>query len=151
MDKDGEVYHRLCSARSYLRRLDDFWVRAAEANGITFEHYNVLLTIFCLNGKNLPVRVLAEHLVRDRTATAQLCRRMEQIGLLKLAYEPDSGRPQLLVSLSDQGREIMEAVTKAALQQREEYVFGLPENKRESIAEAVRFSWLYGLESKDVA
>src|ERR1051325_2816135 len=101
-----DIYVQLTTARNYLRTLDDFYARAAAAHNTTFEHYQVLLAVHCLGENNLPLRVLAEHLVRDRTATGQLCKRMQQVGLLDLTYESNSHRPQLLVSLSERGREV---------------------------------------------
>jgi hypothetical protein len=63
----------------------------------------------------LPLRSLAEHLVRDRTATGQLGKRMQQLGLLELAYESNSHRPQLLVSLSERGVQVLKSIKKDGL------------------------------------
>jgi DNA-binding MarR family transcriptional regulator len=98
-----DIYEQLTAARNYLRTLDDFYARAAAAHNTTFEHYQVLLAVHCLGETNLPLRALAEHLVRDRTATGQLCKRMQQLDLLDLTYESNSHRPQLLVSVSERG------------------------------------------------
>jgi DNA-binding MarR family transcriptional regulator len=97
------IYEHLNTARNYIRRLDDFCAKAAAVHNTTFEHYLVLLAVHCLGDSFLPLRSLAEHLVRDRTATGQLCKRMQQQGLLELAYESHSHRPQLLVRLSERG------------------------------------------------
>src|SRR5262245_28939858 len=139
------IYEHINTARSYIRRLDDFYARAAAAHNTTFEHYLVLLAVNCLSDSFLPLRVLAEHLVRDRTATGQLCKRMQQLGLLELTYESNSHRPQLLVSLSERGREVLKAITEDGLEDRDRYLLSLPADKRLYLAEAVRFSWLDGL------
>jgi DNA-binding MarR family transcriptional regulator len=144
-DNSG-IYEHLNIARNYLRRLDDFYAKAAVSHNATFEHYLVLLAVHCLGTSYLPLRVLAEHLVRDRTATGQLCRRMQQLGLLELAYESNSYRPQLLVTLSEHGGQVLKAITEDALTSREEYVSSLPADKRIDLAAAVRW-WLDGLES----
>lgn len=141
------IYERLHTARSYLRRLDDFCARAAAANNTTFEHYQVLLAVHCLPTDQVPLRILAEQLVRDRTATGQLCKRMQQLGLLELSYESNSHRPQLLVSLSDRGQSVLEMITETALRSRDRYLGSLPADKRSALATAVRSSWLDGLES----
>lgn len=157
MSEDGElslkstdIYEQLTTARNYLRILDDFYTRAAAAHNTTFEHYQVLLAVHCLGEKSLQLRVLAEHLVRDRTATGQLCKRMQQLGLLDLTYETNSHRPQLLISLSQRGKEALEAITVDGLRDRDRYLLSLPPDKRLFLAEAVRFSWLDGLE-QDIA
>lgn len=141
-----DIYEQLTAARSYLRTLDDFYARAAAAHNTTFEHYQVLLAVHCLDEISLPLRTLAEHLVRDRTATGQLCKRMQQLGLLDLTYESNSHRPQLLVSLSERGKEVLKAITEDGLKNRDKYLMSLPTDKRLYLAEAVRFSWLEGLE-----
>jgi DNA-binding MarR family transcriptional regulator len=141
-----DIYEQLTTARNYLRTLDDFYARAAAAHNTTFEHYQVLLAVHCLGEVSLPLRVLAEHLVRDRTATGQLCKRMQQLNLLDLTYEANSHRPQLLVSLSERGREVLRAITEDGLKNRDIYLNSLPPDKRQYLAEAVRFSWLDGLE-----
>ncbi len=141
-----DIYSQLTAARNYLRKLDDFYARAAAEHNTTLEHYQVLLAVHCLREHSLPLRLLAEHLVRDRTATGQLCRRMEQLGLLALSYESNSHRPQLLVSLSERGAEVLRAVTEAGLGKRDRYLRTLPADKQQYLAEAVRFSWLEGLE-----
>jgi DNA-binding MarR family transcriptional regulator len=144
----SDIYGQLTTARSYLRKLDDFYSRAAASHSTTFEHYQVLLAVHCLGENDLPLRVLAEHLVRDRTATGQLCKRMQQLDLLDLGYESNSHRPQLLVSLSDRGGEVLWAITEDGLKNRDRYLNSLPYDKRLYLAEAVRFSWLAGLEQK---
>ena len=141
-----DIYAQLTTARNYLRTLDDFYARAAAAHNTTFEHYQVLLAVHCLGETSLQLRVLAEHLVRDRTATGQLCKRMQQLGLLDLMYESNSHRPQLLVSLSERGKEALKAITEDGLKNRDRYLMSLPADKRLYLAEAVRFSWLDGLE-----
>jgi DNA-binding MarR family transcriptional regulator len=141
-----DIYEQLTTARNYLRTLDDFYARAAAAHSTTFEHYQVLLAVHCLGEISLPLRLLAEHLVRDRTATGQLCKRMQQLGLLDLTYEANSHRPQLLVSLSERGKEVLKAITEDGLRNRDIYLNSLPLDKRQYLAEAVRFSWLDGLE-----
>ncbi|HSB10571.1 MAG TPA: hypothetical protein VLM38_13870 [Blastocatellia bacterium] len=145
---ETEIYERLHLARSYLRRLDDFYARAAGAHNTTFEHYQVLLAVHCLPTDQVPLRVLAEQLVRDRTATGQLCKRMQQLGLLELSYESNSHRPQLLVSLSDRGRTALRAITEDATRSRDRYLVSLPANKRADLAAAVRSAWIDGLESE---
>lgn len=142
---DIDIYSHLTAARNYLRKLDDFYARAAAAHNTTFEHYQVLLAVHCL-GDNLTLRVLAEHLVRDRTATGQLCRRMEQSGLLELTYEVNSHRPQLLISISQRGMDVLKTITEDGLRNRDQYLRSLGPEKRLYLAEAVRFSWLEGLE-----
>lgn len=144
-----DIYEQLTTARNYLRTLDDFYARAAAAHNTTFEHYQVLLAVHCLGEASLPLRVLAEHLVRDRTATGQLCKRMQQLGLLDLTYESNSHRPQLLVSLSERGKDVLQAITEDGLKNRDKYLNSLPPDKRLYLAEAVRFSWLDGLEGSD--
>ena len=141
------IYEHHNTARNYLRRLDDFYAKAAVSHNATFEHYLVLLAVHCLGASHLPLRILAEHLVRDRTATGQLCRRMQQLGLLELAYESNSHRPQLLVNLSEHGSKVLKAITEDALMSREEYLSSLPAEKRVDLASAVRL-WLEGLESR---
>src|ERR1044071_1250348 len=141
-----DIYEQLTAARSYLGTLDDFYARAAAAHNTTLEHYQVLLAVHCLGEISLPLRVLAEHLVRDRTATGQLCKRMQQLGLLDLTYESNSHRPQLLVSLSERGKDVLRAITEDGLRNRDRYLNSLPPDKRLYLAEAVRFSWLEGLE-----
>ena len=71
---------------------------------------------------------------------------MEQLGLLALSYESNSHRPQLLVSLSERGAEVLRAVTEDGLGKRDRYFRTLPADKQQYLAEAVRFSWLEGLE-----
>lgn len=141
-----DIYEQLTAARNYLRTLDDFYARAAAAHNTTFEHYQVLLAVRCLGETSLQLRVLAEHLVRDRTATGQLCKRMQQLDLLDLTYESNSHRPQLLVSLSERGKQVLQAITEDGLKNRDLYLNSLPPDKRVSLAEAVRVSWLDGLE-----
>jgi DNA-binding MarR family transcriptional regulator len=141
-----DIYEQLTTARNYLRTLDDFYARAAAAHNTTLEHYQVLLAVHCLGEASLPLRVLAEHLVRDRTATGQLCKRMQQLDLLDLKYESNSHRPQLLVSLSERGKEVLHAITEDGLKNRDRYLNSLSPDKRSFLAEAVRFSWLDGLE-----
>src|SRR5262245_52728156 len=141
------IYEHINTARSYIRRLDDFYARAAAAHNTTFEHYLVLLAVNCLSDSFLPLRVLAEHLVRDRTATGQLCRRMEQLGLLELTYEANSHRPQLLINMSQRGLEALKSITEDGLRNRDQYLRSLGPEKRLYLVEAVRFSWLEGLES----
>jgi DNA-binding MarR family transcriptional regulator len=145
---ETDIYEQLTTARNYLRRLDDFYARAAAEHNTTLEHYQVLLAVHCLGEATLQLRVLAEHLVRDRTATGQLCKRMQQAGLLDLTYESNSHRPQLLVSLSKRGKEVLQSVTEDGLRNRDRYLTSLPHDKRLYLAEAVRFSWLDGLEEE---
>ena len=140
------IYEHFNTARNYLRRLDDFYAKAAVNHNTTFEHYLVLLAVRCLGDSGLPLRVLAEHLVRDRTATGQLCKRMQQLGLLELSYESNSHRPQLLVSLSERGSQVLESITEDALKNRNQYLSSLPADKRMDLAAAVRL-WLEGFES----
>ncbi len=142
-----DIYQQLTTARSYLRTLDDFYARAAASHNTTLEHYQVLLAVHCLGEADVLLRVLAEHMVRDRTATGQLCKRMQQIELLDLNYESNSHRPQLLVSLSPRGKEVLRAITEDGLRNRDNYLQALPFDKRQYLAEAVRFSWLDGLEN----
>ena len=145
-----DIYEQLTAARNYLRTLDDFYARAAAAHNTTFEHYQVLLAVHCLGEGEVPLRILAEHLVRDRTATGQLCKRMQQLDLLALTYESNSHRPQLLVALSERGKEVLRAITEDGLKNRDEYLNTLSPDKRVYLAEAVRFSWLDGLEPNSV-
>jgi len=145
---EADIYEQLTAARNYLRTVDDFYARAAAEHNTTLEHYQVLLAVHCLGETALPLRVLAEHLVRDRTATGQLCKRMQQAGLLDLTYESNSHRPQLLVSLSGRGKEVLHAITEDGLRNRDRYLTSLPPDKRLYLAEAVRFSWLDGLEDQ---
>ena len=140
------IYEHFNTARNYLRRLDDFYAKAAISQNTTFEHYLVLLAVRCLGDSGLPLRVLAEHLVRDRTATGQLCKRMQQLGLLELTYESNSHRPQLLVSLSERGSQVLKSITEDALENRDRYLSSLPADKRMDLAAAVRLS-LEGFES----
>ena len=149
--KETDVYEQLTAARNFLRKLDDFYARAAASHNTTFDHYQVLLAVHCLGDESVQLRVLAEHLVRDRTATGQLCRRMQQLGLLELTYEANSHRPQLLVFINQRGRDVLRAVTKDGLRNRDQYLKSLPSDKRLSLAEAVRFSWLKGLEQESGA
>jgi len=143
---DTDIYEQLTIARNYLRKLDDFYARAAATHNTTFEHYQVLLVVHCLGESEVPLRVIAEQLVRDRTATGQLCKRMQQAGLLDLTYESNSHRPQLLVSVSERGNQVLKAITEDGLRNRDLYLNTLPADKRKYLAEAVRFSWLDGLE-----
>jgi DNA-binding MarR family transcriptional regulator len=145
-----DIYEQLTAARNYLRKADDFFARAAASNNTTFEHYQVLLAVHCL-GDRLPLRALADQLVRDRTATGQLCRRMEQLGLIELAYEVNSHRPQLLVALTERGMQVLESITEEGLRSRGEYLRSLSPDKRLYLAEAVRTSWLEGLEAGPAA
>jgi len=145
-----DIYEQLTAAQNYLRKADDFFARAAASNNATFEHYQVLLAVHCL-GDRLPLRLLAEQLVRDRTATGQLCRRMEQLGLIDLAYEVNSHRPQLLVALSERGMQVLKSITEEGLKSRDEYLRSLPVDKRVYLAEAVRISWLEGLDTGPTA
>jgi DNA-binding MarR family transcriptional regulator len=140
------IYDHFNTARNYIRRLDAFYNKAAAAHNTTFEHYLVLLAVHCLGDSCLPLRALAEHLVRDRTATGQLCKRMQQIGLLELTYESNSHRPQLLVSLSGRGSQVLKSITEDGLKNRDQYLSSLPADKRMDLAAAVRF-WLEGFES----
>lgn len=140
------IYEHFNTARNYIRRLDDFYAKAASAHNTTFEHYLVLLAVHCLGDSCLPLRTLAEHLVRDRTATGQLCKRMQQLDLLELTYESNSHRPQLLVSLSERGGQVLKSITEDGLRTRDRYLSSLPEEKRVDLAAAVRL-WLEGLES----
>jgi DNA-binding MarR family transcriptional regulator len=140
------IYEHFNTARNYLRRLDDFYAKAAVSHNTTFEHYLVLLAVRCLGDSSLPLRVLAEHLIRDRTATGQLCKRMQQLGLLELTYESNSHRPQLLVSLSERGSQVLKSITEDALENRDRYLSSLPADKRMDLAAAVRLS-LEGFES----
>ncbi len=144
--KHSGIYEHFNIARNYIRRLDDFYAKAAAAHSTTFEHYLVLLAVHCLEASHLPLRTLAEHLVRDRTATGQLCKRMQQLGLLELTYESNSHRPQLLVSLSERGGEALKSITEDGLRNRDLYLKSLSEEKRVSLAAAAR-RWLEGLES----
>ena len=144
------IYDHFNTARNYIRRLDDFYAKAAAAHNTTFEHYLVLLAVRCLGDSCLPLRALAEHLVRDRTATGQLCKRMQQLGLLELAYESNSHRPQLLVSLSERGGHVLESITEDGLKNRDMYLSSFSADKRMDLAAAVRF-WLEGLESGPVS
>jgi DNA-binding MarR family transcriptional regulator len=146
----GDIYHQLTAARNYLRTLDDFFARAAASHNTTLEHYQVLLAVHCLGETDLPLRVLAEQMVRDRTATGQLCKRMQQLSLLDLNYESNSHRPQLLVSLSERGKEVLKTITEDGLRNRDNYLQSLTSDKRQYLAEAVRFSWLDGLEQTDL-
>ena len=139
------VYEHFNTARNYIRRLDDFYAKAASAHNTTFEHYLVLLAVHCLGDSFLPLRSLAEHLVRDRTATGQLCKRMQQLGLLELTYESNSHRPQLLVSLSDRGGQVLQSITEDGLKNRDRYLNSLAADKRTELGAAVRL-WLEGLE-----
>src|SRR6185369_6089912 len=66
---EANIYEQLTTARNYLLTVDDFYARAAAAHNTTLEHYQVLLAVQCMGESALPLRVLAEHLVRDRTAT----------------------------------------------------------------------------------
>ena len=143
------VYEHFNTARSYLRRLDDFYAKAAAAHNTTFEHYLVLLAVHCL-GDSFPLRALAEHLVRDRTATGQLCKRMQQLGLLQLTYESNSHRPQLLVSLSERGAQVLKSITEDGLKNRDLYLNSLATDKRTELSAAVRL-WLEGLEHSSAA
>jgi DNA-binding MarR family transcriptional regulator len=140
------IYDHFNTARNYIRRLDDFYAKAAAAHNTTFEHYLVLLAVRCLGDSCLPLRALAEHLVRDRTATGQLCKRMQQLGLLELTYESNSHRPQLLVSLSGRGSQVLKSITEDGSRNRDQYLASLPADKRMDLAAAVRL-WLEGLES----
>ena len=139
------IYEHFNTARNYIRRLDDLYAKAAAAHNTTFEHYLVLLAVHCLGDSCLPLRALAEHLVRDRTATGQLCKRMHQLGLLELAYESNSHRPQLLVSLSERGSQVLKSITEDGLMNQDQYLSSLASEKRIHLAAAVRL-WLEGLE-----
>jgi DNA-binding MarR family transcriptional regulator len=144
------IYGHFNTARNYIRRLDDFYAKAAAAHNTTFEHYLVLLAVHCLGDSCLPLRSLAEHLFRDRTATGQLCKRMQQLGLLELTYESNSHRPQLLVSLSERGGRVLQSITQDGLRNRDRYLSSLTVDKRTELAAAVRL-WLEGLERNSVA
>lgn len=144
--KENDVYGHLSTARNYLRKLDDFYARAAAEHNTTLEHYQVLLAVHCLGDDNLALRDLAEQLVRDRTATGQLCRRMQQLGLIELTYEVNSHRPQLLVSLTSRGKAVLRAITDGGLKTRDHYLKSLPGDKRFQLIEALRFACLRGLE-----
>jgi DNA-binding MarR family transcriptional regulator len=144
--RESEVYQHLTLAGNYLRKLDDFYARAAAQHSTTLEHYQVLLAVHCVGDDKLALRDLAEHLVRDRTATGQLCRRMQQLGLLDLTYEANSHRPQLLVSLSTRGKAVLRSITEDGLKTRDQYLRSLPADKRLQLAEALRFSCLKGLD-----
>jgi DNA-binding MarR family transcriptional regulator len=141
-----DIYEQLTAARNYLRKMDDFYARAASIHSTTFEHYQVLLAVYCL-GDGLPLRRLAEHMVRDRTATGQLCKRMQQLGLIELSYEPNSHRPQLLLTLSVRGMDVLKAITQDGRRSRDQYLQTLPAAKRLHLAESVRACWLEGLEA----
>ena len=143
------IYERFNIARSYIRRLDDFYAKAAAAHNTTFEHYLVLLAVHCLGDSALPLRSLAEHLVRDRTATGQLCKRMQQLGLLDLTYESNSHRPQLLVSLSERGAQVLASITQGGLKNRDRYLNSLRSEDKTELAASVRL-WLDGLEPATV-
>lgn len=143
------IYERFNTARSYIRRLDDFYAKAAAAHNTTFEHYLVLLAVHCLGDSALPLRSLAEHLVRDRTATGQLCKRMQQLGLLDLTYESNSHRPQLLVSLSERGAQVLASITQGGLKNRDRYLNSLRSEDRTELAASVRL-WLDGFEPATV-
>ena len=144
------VYELFNTARNYIRRLDDFYSKAAASHNTTFEHYLVLLAVHCLGDSHLPLRSLAEHLVRDRTATGQLCKRMQQLGLLELTYESNSHRPQLLVSSSERGAQVLQSITQDGLKNRDRYLSSLPPEKRVELASAARL-WLEGLERSSLA
>src|SRR5262245_66404902 len=99
-DENTDIYEQLTAARNYLRKLDDFYARAAAARNTTLENYQVLLAVHCLGDKNLTLRLLAEHLVRDRTATGQLWRRLQQDDLMQLPLDVSSTGPQMLLTYS---------------------------------------------------
>jgi DNA-binding MarR family transcriptional regulator len=143
-------YEDFNTARNYIRRLDDFYAKAAAAHNTTFEHYLVLLAVHCLGDSCLPLRSLAEHLVRDRTATGQLCKRMQQLGLLDLTYESNSHRPQLLVSLSERGAQVLKAITEDGLRTRDRYLTSLAPHKRTELTAAIRL-WLEGLQPGSIS
>ena len=52
----------------------------------------------------------------------------------------------MLVSFSERGKEVLKTITEDGLRNRDRYLMSLPTDKRLYLAEAVRFSWLEGLE-----
>ncbi|HVG17834.1 MAG TPA: hypothetical protein VNI02_02205 [Blastocatellia bacterium] len=141
-----DAYKLLASARSYIRKLDGFYAQAAATHNATLEQFQVLLAVKSLGAGKVAARLIAEHLVRDRATTIQLCWRMQELGLLELTYETNSAKPQLLVSLSPQGENVLSSITQEGLMKRYSYLKSLSPERCKVLAEAVRFSWLNGLE-----
>jgi len=75
---------------------------------------------------------------------------MQQLGLLELTYESNSHRPQLLVSSSERGAQVLQSITQDGLKNRDRYLSSLPPEKRVELAAAARL-WLEGLERSSLA
>lgn len=79
-----------------------------------------------MSGRSLLAVEVACRTPRKRSDRyGELCKLTQQLGLLELAYESNSHRPQLLVSLSERGVQVRKSITEDDLMNHDQYLGSL--------------------------
>ena len=90
-----------------LARFDD----VLKPHGLTFARYEALVLLAFSRSGELPMGKIGERLMVHPTSVTNIMQRLEQQGLVSRRPNPNDGRG-LLASLTEEGREVMEAATR---------------------------------------
>jgi DNA-binding MarR family transcriptional regulator len=110
-------YAALAQFRYELRKFLAFSESAARQEGLTAQQHQALLAIKGFSQDHpLSVGELAKYLLIQNHSALELVDRMERLGLLQRAADPNDGR-RILVRLSAEGERHLKRLSKAHLQE----------------------------------
>lgn len=109
-------------------------LRSLEVAGtsITLAQYRMLAVLWADDGQN--VRDLAGRLGVDRSTATRMCNRLVSAGLIERTEDP-ADRRAVLISLTGEGRGVVEAVTRARRDNVGALLRALPPDRREQLVD----------------
>jgi DNA-binding MarR family transcriptional regulator len=107
---DAPDYRALAALREGLHELERFTERISREHGCTGSMYELLLAVkTARRGRGPDIGMIATSLRMRHPSAAEMVRKADARGLLRLAPDPDDGR-RVLVGLSDVGEKVVEAI-----------------------------------------
>ena len=103
---------------------------SAAGRSITLPQYRMLVTLDAKGGQN--VRDLAAWLGVDRSTATRMCNRLVNAGLIDRSTDP-SDRRAVLISLTEPGRDVVRAVTRARREKVARLLQSVPPPRREQL------------------
>ena len=105
---------------------------SAAGTSITLPQYRMLLTLDARGDQN--VRDLAARLGVDRSTATRMCNRLVNAGLIDRSTDP-SDRRAVVISLTEPGRDVVKAVTRARREKVARLLQSVPPPRRRQLVD----------------
>lgn len=111
---DTPEFRQLADFRFRLRSFLSFSEQAAETQGVTAQHYQLLQIVGLADDKGPPITYIAQRMLLRHNSAVELVDRAERADLVQRIHDNDDHRRALVV-LTPRGREVLASLLSAHL------------------------------------